>query len=209
MRASSPIQTIRIVSLALAALFYDAHGAAPVATLTRAEQEVLESLFQQDTVRNSKRLVVREVASIKEIRFTNNHEQFAAKLRKEAQDRDPALKEAVEDFLKKNQSDTKLVLPTNALKKVELVSDSVIEEIFSNRPNGTTNGWTLFYQRFPDSGGLITLSRVGMDSKGKVAIVYLGRHELPLSGEGHIRILKREGNKWVLYYEPIGPGWVS
>ena len=86
---------------------------------------------------------------------------------------------------------------------------AVLEEIFSARHNAKTNGWDLFYQRFSGSGGVVSISRVGMDSKGTVAIVYRGIQSYYLAGRGNIRVRKREGKKWVLSYDSIGPMWVS
>ncbi len=111
----------------------------------------------------------------------------------------------MDDFLKKNKTAVQIVFPTNAPKKVQLVPDATIKSIFY----GGANAWDQFYRRFPGTGGLITISRVGVDSKGTVAIIYLGHQFRRLAGAGFIRVLRREGGKWVLKIEGIGPVWMS
>jgi hypothetical protein len=74
---------------------------------------------------------------------------------------------------------------------------------------GKPKGWDSFYRRFPDSSGLITISRVGIDSKGTMAIIYLGQQRQYLDGSGSICILKREGKKWVRIADGIGGRWRS
>ena len=134
---------------------------------------------------------------------------FSKSLREEAKDRDKAFREALDDFLKKNETPVQIVFPTNAPKSVELVSDATVKEIYSAKQDAKPNGWDVFHSRFPDSGCLITISRVGIDSKGTVALIYLGQSSGYLAGRGGIRVLRREGGKWLLKYESIGPEWVS
>jgi hypothetical protein len=189
-------------------MLFRVHGETP--TLTLAEQEVIEALLRQDAqVRVGKRLVIQEIASMDGVHSGDSTEKAAADLRRDARDRDSAFKEALEDFLAKNKTDTRIVFPTNPPVKVELVSKAIVNEIFSQTNNAKIDGWDLFYKRFPNSSGLITISRVGIDPKGTVAIIYLGQQSHWLSGGGRIRVLKREGKKWVLTRESIGAQWVS
>lgn len=120
-----------------------------------------------------------------------------------------ALKEASDDFLIKNNAAVQIVFPTNAPKSVELISEATGEEFFSSKGGSQPKGWDLCYRRFPDSSGLLTSSRVGIDSKGTVAIVYLGQQRQYLDGSGSICILKSKGKKWVLNSDSIGSLWRS
>jgi hypothetical protein len=208
MRATSSTFLSFLVVLTLTGLLFQTRGATPA--LTVPEQEVIEALFREDVVGQvSKRLIVEDMASIRGLRFGDSFEKFAADLRERARARDRAFKEALEDFLRKNKQDTKIAFPTNAPAKVELVSEATVKEIFSAKHDAKSNGWDRFYQRFPGSSGLVSISRVGIDSKGTIAIVYLGNQSHYLAGGGHIRVMKREGKKWKLSYESIGPQWVS
>jgi len=57
---------------------------------------------------------------------------------------------------------------------MELVSNATVNRIFlSEGATPIPTVWDVFYQRFPESDGLFAISRVGIDSKGTVAIIYL------------------------------------
>jgi len=201
-----------VLVFALIACVVQGRAAAP--TLTIAEQEVIEALLSQEAAAKiSKQHVIRETTSVRKLQIlqmSKDYDSFAKSLREQAKPRDKGFREALEDFLKKNETAVRMVFPTNAPKGVELVSDATVKEIFSAEPNAKPNGWDLFYRRFPDSSGLITISRVGINSRGTVAIIYYGEQSHFLAGAGGIRVLKREGGKWILKrYESIGPSWVS
>jgi len=187
-------------------------AAAP--TLTLAEQGVIESLLSQELgTKVSKKHIITEYTSIRPdngvLQLDDVCDTFANSLREEAKDRDKAFREALEDFLKKNKIPVQIVFPTNAPKSMELVSNATVNRIFSVKRNANPNGWDVFYQRFPESDGLFAISRVGIDSKGTVAIIYLGEHYGYLSGRGRIWVLRREGGKWILTHERIGLEWIS
>jgi hypothetical protein len=195
------------MALTLASSLSRTHAA--TSTLTVAEQEVLNALFSQDAEgRTANRLVIEETTSVRRIRG-DSHQKFATDLRKEALAREPAFKEALEDFLQKNKEDTKIAFPPNASGKLELAPEAVLKEIFSVKRDAKPSGWDRFYERFPESSGLITISQVGIDSKGTTAIVYLGRQTHYRSGRGYVRVMKRQDKKWILSYERIGTEWVS
>jgi hypothetical protein len=187
-------------------------------TLTLTEQEVIEVLLAQEIgAKVSKKHVIMEYTSIQMLRpdqgvleLANAYDTFANSLRDQAKDRDKAFKKALDDFLEKNKTSVQIIFPTNAPKSVELVSDATIKGIFSAKRNAKPNGWDVFYRRFPDSGGFYTISRVGIDSRGTVAIIYFGEQSGYLAGRGRMLVLRREGGKWILKInERIGPEWVS
>jgi len=181
------------------------------ATLTLAEQEVIEALLTQDfDTKDSKKHVITETTSVSSL-HSGTYDAFSKSLREEAKLRDQEFREALDDFLQKNQTAIRIVFPTNAPKSVELISDATVEEVFPSKRGVSVkpNGWVVFYQQFPGSSGLITISRVGIDSKGTVAIIYLGQQHQYLDGIGAIRVLRREGPKWVLSDDSMSPGWRS
>jgi dsDNA-binding SOS-regulon protein len=180
-------------------------------TLTLTEQEVIEALLPQAVMtRHSKKHVIEDTTSVRMLQMGKDYDSFSEGLRQEAKHSDEPFREALDDFLKKNKADVQIVFPTNAPKSVELVSAATLKEIFAAKPDAKPNGWDIFYQRFPDADGLIRISRVGIDSKSTVAIIYLGQQSGYLAGRGGICVLRREGGKWVYTrHEVIGPGWVS
>jgi hypothetical protein len=193
-----------VVFLALSLALSSRCVGATLATFNAAEQEVIEALLSAD---GAKKHVIREAASVRELYMSGDATKFAVQLREQAQHRSAPFRQALEDFLKKNRADVEIVFEKSAPKNVEFVSDATLKQIFSATRADKLSGWDLFYQRFPDSYGLVTISRVGIDSKGTVAIVYLGRQILGLAGSGGIRILKRDGTKWVLTGDFIGTSW--
>jgi hypothetical protein len=208
MLASRCTGTLVFFTLAL-----DLSGCTSPPKMTIAEQEIIEALLSQATAsKPSQRYVIRETASTKEL-WLDYHDRgkFTQYLRDEARNCDAAFREALEDFLHKNSADTKIVFPVAPSKTIELVSETMAGKFIKARSDGKPGHWRWdwFYRRYPDSGGLITISRVGIDSKTTIAIVYLGWSSDYLAGFGAIRILRHEGNHWVLTHERFGPSWVS
>ena len=56
--------------------------------------------------------------------------------------------------------------------------------------------WEPFYDRFPTSGGFITLSMPGFNKAKDQAIVYYARTSGGLSGRGYMVILAKKGYRW-------------
>lgn len=67
--------------------------------------------------------------------------------------------------------------------------------------------WEHFYKRFPDSPGLIRLSRVGFDRKAKQALVYVGRGCGFLCGDGYLVLLAEHSGTWTIVGKYLC--WVS
>lgn len=57
-------------------------------------------------------------------------------------------------------------------------------------------GWRKFYRTYPNSQGLMTLSRVGFDAEMKQALVYVGNQSDYSAGEGYYVFLAKEGDVW-------------
>ncbi|MEO6393056.1 MAG: hypothetical protein ABIP75_14505 [Pyrinomonadaceae bacterium] len=77
-------------------------------------------------------------------------------------------------------------------EKIILINDSETNELFSDR----TEGWKLFYVRYPNSQGMTTLSRVGFDSNKTEAVVYFGTQSDWLAGAGYQVILRKTEGIW-------------
>ena len=203
---------LALASLAIVLVLSAPRARSASSTLTLAEQEVIEALIPQDSATMaSKKHVIKETTSVRLMLLSyESYDTFAEELRQAANARDQAFREALDDFLKKNRTATQIVFATNTLKSIELVSNATLKEIFSGKHDVKPDGWDIFYQRFHDSDGLITISRVGLDSKGTVAIIYLGKQSGYTTGRDSIRVLRRESGKWVLKeHERIGPRGVS
>lgn len=200
-----------IVTFLLALLLFPISSHAITApSLTPPEQEAIQTLVLGQTPQLHPLRVLKDTTSLQGVQFAKSYDEFCKNLRDQAKDRSSEFKAALEDFLTKNKTPVKITMPTNGPARIELISDATVKEIFShNTANTQPTGWALFYQKFPGSSGLITVSRVGFDPGKTTAIVYMGEQSHYLAGHGRIRVLKREGKKWVEAGESIGPMWVS
>ena len=69
------------------------------------------------------------------------------------------------------------------------------------------DGWTLFYNRYPDAPGIITFSRVGFNEAIDQALCYVGFQSQLLSGAGYYFLLKKVNGNWVVDQQVMT--WVS
>jgi hypothetical protein len=73
-----------------------------------------------------------------------------------------------------------------------LIGSKEMEDIFQI----DKDGWDEFYQRYPNSPGTITLSRVGFNSDMNRALVYIGIQSHWRAGSGHFVLLLKENDAW-------------
>ncbi|MFC2065182.1 hypothetical protein ACFLXB_08830 [Chloroflexota bacterium] len=69
------------------------------------------------------------------------------------------------------------------------------------------NGWDIFYDRFPEAPGIITLSKVGFNDEMDQALVYLGIQSHWLAGAGTYYLLTRKDGNWFVLQEVMI--WIS
>ena len=74
----------------------------------------------------------------------------------------------------------------------EIVASSEIHSIF-----GTPgNAWGRYYKKYPNSTGLLRLSRVGFDSHGNRAAFYVSNSCGGLCGDGYFVIMEKVDSNW-------------
>ena len=66
-------------------------------------------------------------------------------------------------------------------------------------------GWKKFYKSYPDSPGIITISRPGFSRGGKIAVIYMWNQVADLSGRGRIFVLENRNGKWLYSVMVVGP----
>jgi len=74
-----------------------------------------------------------------------------------------------------------------------LISAEEISKFFKHG-----DGWRKFYESYPKSSGYWDISPVGYSDDGLEALVYLGHHCGYLCGTGHLVLLKKEDDAWVV-----------
>jgi hypothetical protein len=98
-------------------------------------------------------------------------------------------KEAIEDY--KRQTEPMLLERRFKIDKpYELVNAETIGTLINDHT------WEAFYQRYPDSGGIIRMSAVGFNRQKTLAIVFTGSACNNLCGSGSFHLLKKRDGKW-------------
>ncbi len=87
---------------------------------------------------------------------------------------------------------------------VVLISNEEVNAIFSQE---SEDGWELFYKKYPDSQGLMTLSAVGFNFAYTSAVVYMGNQSHWLAGAGYMIVLEKRDGKWVIIDQQMI--WIS
>lgn len=75
-----------------------------------------------------------------------------------------------------------------------VLSPSESEDLFRTPGGG---GWDRFYERYPDSPGIITLSLPGLSADGTVAAIHLADQRHGLAGAGKICVYRKMNAMWV------------
>ena len=86
-----------------------------------------------------------------------------------------------------------------------------INELFTEddeHPKDLWDNWDRFYEEYPGSYyGLVQFSRIGFDTDGNQAIVYVENRFYDLAAAGYYALLARKADTWHLH--TIGRLWVS
>jgi hypothetical protein len=99
--------------------------------------------------------------------------------------------EALADYKKENQTPRLFVRAFPIEKPYVLVPKLRIGDSFKAK------GWDSFYDRYPQSGGLIHLSAVGFNADKTKALVYIAHYCGSLCGIESYVYLEKQGGKWV------------
>ncbi|HEY0763366.1 MAG TPA: hypothetical protein VGD61_13435 [Pyrinomonadaceae bacterium] len=97
----------------------------------------------------------------------------------------------VKDYKARNKQPVRLKDSFDLNIKHLVVKKEKIEKIFAGR-----GWWQEFYKIYPDSGGLIVLSRVGFSRAMNQALVYIQHGCGGLCGTGHYVLLEKSGDRW-------------
>jgi len=110
--------------------------------------------------------------------------------------------ETLADFVAKNESSYLIEDHFSLEVPVVLLSNVQLEEFFS-----AEDGWNTFYSQFPNSQGVMTLSRVGFSVSKEQALMYVGNQADFLAGEGNYVLLSMEGGEWKVEMTVLA--WIS
>jgi heat shock protein HslJ len=96
----------------------------------------------------------------------------------------------LEDFEQKNIESSLLNENLNIGLPVTFIADEELEAVLNT---GEDANWAQFRERFPETQGVFTFSRVGFNEAGNQALVYLGIQREDFSGGYYSLLVKREG----------------
>jgi len=113
--------------------------------------------------------------------------------------------DTVADYIAQNKAQHRLENRFTLPVPVSLLSSKENEEIFSQP--GLQEMWQRFYQRYPKSPGLLTLSRVGFNYTRNQALVYVACSCGSLCGVGEYYFLVKTDGVWK--FEMARQLWVS
>jgi hypothetical protein len=105
----------------------------------------------------------------------------------------------------KTRNDSSYPLKTSMIlgRRYTLFSEKDKQDLFQINQSG----WDVFYNRYPEAPGIITLSRVGFNEQNDQALVYLGIQSYWLAGSGNFYLLNKIDGEWVIDQQVMT--WVS
>jgi hypothetical protein len=144
---------------------------------------VLKDMFVRDS---TQRLVIKNKTGE---RFTDSGEQRWDYIESGLA---PISRQTIDDFKQKNAQPSDIENKVTLSNKVTLISEAEVDKFF-----GEGGGWwKAFYQKYPNSPGLITFSNVGLNHEMTQALLYVGWQSDGLSGEGNYVLLSKSNGAW-------------
>lgn len=104
-------------------------------------------------------------------------------------------KELIEDYQAKNNMACRLDRLFNLRVSYELISEEEARDTIESDPE---IGWDIFYSTYPDSQGMLSLSRAGFNRNRTQALVYACNHAGPNAIDGNYYLLVKDGAAWVV-----------
>lgn len=111
-------------------------------------------------------------------------------------------KAMIDDFRAKNKTRIPLKNSFNLPAKRVFISDEELKTILKDKLD-----WKAFYEKYPNSQGVMTLSNVGFDSEMKRAFVYVANTRGSLNGVGLYVVLEKQDGLWRV--KEKATGWMS
>ena len=102
--------------------------------------------------------------------------------------------EPLENWFAKQGKEHVLVMALSKEQGWLLVDEAVIQQLHADNKPGTF--WKNFYEKFPNSGGIVAVRRVGFNRRKDKAVVFVGQAYGDLGAEASWYYLERKGGKW-------------
>ena len=174
----------------------------------KADQGVLAAALWQCWISGCRSgpYVIKKMASLDHFRSSKEPEALDVLLNGEADRMEKSLGEALRDLVDKNKNAVPVVVSSKRLPRIIVVSDAELDKA---RNSGPGDRWDNFYTYYPGAIGEIDVSQPGISADGLCAIIYLGRQEAENAGLGRLWVFRKQGGRWRLTSEEVGPRWIS
>ncbi len=106
----------------------------------------------------------------------------------------------VRNDFKAKQKPTCQIPSVAGVPNLRRISERQYEQLFRGR-----NGWSRFHRRYGSDARLVTLSRVGFDSKKTIALFYATDGIDHMAGGGAVYVFRLRDGKWI--EESQAPVW--
>lgn len=115
----------------------------------------------------------------------------------------PSLSKAmIDNFHAKNKTRVPLKDSFTVSSERVFITDENLQTILKDRLD-----WKAFYEKYPNSQGVMTLSNVGFDSEMKRAFVYVANTRGSMNGVGFYIVLEKQDGVWRV--KEKATGWMS
>ena len=174
-----------------------------VSTISARDRDVyaavLDSMFARPNIGRIAQLVVRDSTSV------HQRENLIAGVIEAFYDFPHVDSTAVRSFELRNRNS--IAVPTigkvSSNIPVVLVSGTVLRSL----PRGVETYWRRFYELYPRSAGIISLSPIGYNLRGDVAILMVDQGCGGLCGNGYLVGMRFNRGRW--YITKIHQTWIS
>jgi len=111
----------------------------------------------------------------------------------------------IQDFCAKNADRKKVWPELPKHSNVVCLSSNEFQSLYVQKDGEKSDFWDKFYKRYPKAPGVIWLSRVGLNRRGDMAMIYVESQSSWHVGGERFYIFRKQGNKWVETKISIGP----
>src|SRR4051794_9526974 len=160
--AAPPMKLVFLLLLLVASGAIATEEKKAVATISPTEQDIISLAIARSIETIGDELHVLEETTSVGLSAHRDENEVAMQLREQALDHDRPFRAAVEDFIRKNRTGTKLIFPNPLAKNTQIISREELQKIFPPSGDKKRTGWKTFLARYPRSGGLINVSRPGI-----------------------------------------------
>lgn len=163
------------------------------------ECSIYQAIIEQMYVKGGKRLIVirdhTAIGEASQVELANELHRIVNKI--------PGLsQETLNDFQLINKQTYTLNITCEVNFEYKVISEAEVKVIFEQGEE-----WEEFYNLYPNSPGILELSRVGFNSETNQALVYIGNQASWKGGAGFYVLLNKENGAWIIKEKYTA--WVS